>query len=301
MESIVYSLYGMDFESTIPLDVPESDGTPMFRVVRESLPPLPRGSGIPSYRFDEDGAHFRFESDIELGISRSRVTVSAPPDESGTMRASIYLLGPIMSYILELRGVVVLHASCVEIEGYAVAFLSASGGGKTNLAVAGLCTGKRLVADDIAAVDADEAGVRIRPAAPSMRLWPHDIPAQWGTPEEFGIVHPNFDKRRVPLAHRAGFCSSPVRLACLYVPNRSSSASACSFEELAPADALVELVRQSFCLDFVDVAELQSDRLFRLAHIVRSVPVRRMTYPDGRRHLPSVWEAVEANLRETVG
>lgn len=300
MEPTVYSLYGMEFESTMPLDVPKSGGAPLFRVDRAALDPLPDGAAVPSYRFDENGAHFRFESDIELGISRSQVTVAAPPDESGTMRASIYLLGPIMSYLLELRGVVVLHASCVEIEGEAVAFLSASGGGKTNLAVAGLCAGRRLVADDIAAVDAEEAGVWVRPARPSMRLWPGDIPAHWGLPDEFPIVHPNFDKRRIPLAQRAGFCSSPVPLSCLYVPVRSSTVTTYTFEDLAPADALVELVRQSFCLDFVDVVELQPDRLFRLAQIVRSVPVRRMTYPDGRQHLPSVWEAVEANLRETV-
>ena len=66
----------------------------------------------------------------------------ANPKDIGT-----YILGSVMGALLHQRRVLPLHASAVEIDGYAVLFAGVSGAGKSTLAAALNQKGYRLITD----------------------------------------------------------------------------------------------------------------------------------------------------------
>jgi hypothetical protein len=63
--------------------------------------------------------------------------------------------GGAMASVLTLAGRLVLHASAVEMAGRAVAFLGASGSGKSVLAAAACAAGANYLSDDVLRVDAE--------------------------------------------------------------------------------------------------------------------------------------------------
>ena len=67
-------------------------------------------------------------------------------------------------------------------------------------------------------------------------------------------------------------------------------------EGLRPRDAVIELLRHSFSPHLVEAAGWQSQRLGFFARLVERVPVRRLSYPTGFEHLPSVCAAIQEDL-----
>lgn len=64
----------------------------------------------------------------------------------------LILLGPILALVLHQRGYLVLHASAVELNSTAVAFIGDKGAGKSTTAAAFNAEGYALFSDDVVAV-----------------------------------------------------------------------------------------------------------------------------------------------------
>lgn len=118
-----------------------------------------------------------------------------------------FLTGTAFGILLHQRGLAVLQASSVRVNGRAVLFMGHSGAGKSTLATALVKHGYPLVADDLCVVGADAAGrPLVHPDARLPKLWAQAI-------------------RHLDLADRQG---PPVRrrLAKFYVDPPLASASA---------------------------------------------------------------------------
>ena len=210
------------------------------------------------------------------------------------------LLGSVLAYWLERRGLPSLHASAVAVNGRAAAFLSTHGAGKTGLAAALMRAGCDLLTDDLLPVEEQAATFQGRPGYPQMRMWPDEALHMTGAWEGLPRVHPELSKRRVPVGPDGFgmFHGSALPLACLYLPERLPDSSApVEIREVSPRDALIELVRHSFLPHLVEAAGLQPARFDLFARLVRSVPVRRLRYPSGFDRLPGVAEALLRDLR----
>jgi hypothetical protein len=224
---------------------------------------------------------------------QSNQIVGHPFAEAGPDLLEIRFLGPVLSYWLERRGIPALHASAVEVDGRAVAFLSRHGGGKTGLAAALMQAGHPLLTDDILPVEEIAGTFHVRPGYPQMRMWPDEAAHFLERPEELPIVLPGLAKRRVPVG--AGgfgvFRGISLPLAGLYIAERRTEGSV-EILDVSPRDALIELVRHSFSPHLVEAAGLQPARFDLFARLVRNVPVRRLVYPSGFERLPEVVEIV---------
>src|SRR6185437_2076265 len=90
---------------------------------------------------------------------------------------STYLLGPVMGFVMLLRGVVCLHASAVAIGEGAIALVGPAGSGKSTTAAAFAERGYRVLAEDV--VTLDDRGYRflLQPGYPCIRLWPAAVKA----------------------------------------------------------------------------------------------------------------------------
>jgi hypothetical protein len=217
------------------------------------------------------------------------------PESAGLFE--LRFLGPVLSYWLERRGIPALHASAVEVEGRAVAFLSRHGGGKTGLAAAMMRAGHSLLTDDVLPVEETAGTFHARPGYPQMRMWPDEAAHFIERSEELPIVLPGLAKRRVPVGTDGfgSFLDTPLPLAGLYIAERRPEGPV-EILDLSPRDALIELVRHSFSPHLVEAAGLQPSRFDLFARLVRAVPVRRLVYPSGFERLP---EVVEALLRSS--
>lgn len=246
----------------------------------------------------DDGTLLHFPRSADFYLWPQRI-VCHLLDPAAAPLVEIHFLGTAMALWLELRGIPALHASAVAVDGRAVAFTSSNGGGKSSLAAALMQAGHPLLTDDILPVErAADGTITGRPGYPTMRMWPEEARHFLGHIDGLPRVHPRLDKRRVFVGPPAGFGSfhgAPAPLACLYLPDRRDPAQWGERVEIAPvsqAQAVIELVRHSFVARLVHAAGLQPARLHLFAALVRQVPVRRLVYPSGFDHLPSVCDAI---------
>jgi hypothetical protein len=241
----------------------------------------------------------RFTGVADFHLEPDRIVACPVTWESGLL-LEIHLLGPVLSYWLERRGLVTLHASAVAVGPHAVAFISTHGGGKSGLAASLLHTGHPLLSDDLVPIEHREGTFLARPGYPQMRMWPDEAIHFLGRYEDLPVAHPDLSKRRVPIGSPEGFGTfhdAPLPLACLYLlDRRPESDSPIEIRAVSPRDALIELLRHSFTPLLVEAAGLQPARIDLLSRLVLSVPVKRLRYPSGFDRLPQVAEAVRHDL-----
>ena len=75
-----------------------------------------------------------------------------------------YLLGPVMGFVLLLRGLVCLHASAIVVDGFALALVGPAGAGKSTTAAAFATRGFSVLAEDVVTLDdGGVCGLRLPP------------------------------------------------------------------------------------------------------------------------------------------
>jgi hypothetical protein len=308
-----YRLFGLTLASDLPLNVPPGGDEPAdlafefstehlgigdatFQLVYESPRSTLAGESLATLDQCHGYERLRFPQAAEFLLSANRIAVRAP--QAGTEPVlEIRLLGPVLSYWLERRGIPTLHASAVAVDGQAVAFISHHGGGKSGLAAGMMRAGYPLLTDDILPVE-DRDGILLgRPGYPQMRMWPDEGAHFVERFEELPLVHPELSKRRVPVGPGGfgAFHDSALPLAAIFLAERRDPEEAGGVLEilpLSPMEAVIELVRHSFSPHLVEAAGLQPARLDLFARLVKQVPVRRLVYPSGFEHLPRVVEAI---------
>jgi hypothetical protein len=207
------------------------------------------------------------------------------------------LLGPVMALLLHLRGMLVLHASAINVAGRSVIFLGARGAGKSTTAAALVAAGHQLLVDDVVAIDLSISGdPRIVPGFPTVKLT-EVVAAKIVLDAAVSIPPPipDFPKRQRRLA--ALSLHSYVPLSCIYVLARGPSASK---GLLSAVDALTAIMR--FSILPLSQQRPLSDKeagihLKQCAVLVGSVRAYRLEVPNDLDRLDEVVRlVVESSL-----
>lgn len=288
------SLFGeiVETDFDLGLEVPASDQTPDLTFERrfgdrpadwngelvyhdaptpeESTIFLRSGDGFHLLSFG-DVSHFRLDEDhIECMIQS--------PDLDYLV--TIQFLGHVMALWLERKGIIALHASAVATEHGAVGFLASKGGGKSTVVAKLVRAGYEFITDDILAVDAGVDSVLANPGYPHLRMEPDQI-AHFFRPdaEQFELVHPAFEKRRIPLDSLGGRMPDHAEpLAALIVLDREEGAEG-GWVDLTPSGAVEELLRHSFLAPLLQRLPLRKRRLAHLARIADATAVVKASLP----------------------
>ncbi len=186
----------------------------------------------------------------------------------------------------------------VEVDGAAVGFLAQSGTGKSTLILAFLARGHRVIGDDHVVIGLAKRVPTVAPTIPWLKVGP-DVARHFGvSSSDLAPLHPSIPKRKYVLP-RERRTLEPRPLRRLYLLERSQQSEAISFSEVAPGQALAELVRHSFAPRTVAAAGLEAARLQKLARVLDNVALWRLRYPDALDRLDEVCAAVVRHIRRS--
>lgn len=239
-------------------------------------------------------SHLRWGRLFEFLVSADGRTIRYRLLERTSLESlSTYLLGQALSFSLIARGVDPLHGTAVAVNGGAVVFLGDCGAGKSTLGAAMLARGFPIVTDDLVAIERRSGEYRVHPGPARVKLFPgvarRLVPRRRGTPMVQGT-----SKLILPL-DPAEMAGGPLPVRAFYVLD-TARRGAVRVESLDPGRACVELVRGAFNLSVTDRKRLANQFEF-VTRLARTVPVRRLTYPRSLAALPTVVDAILADLR----
>ena len=234
--------------------------------------------------------------------------------------ASTYLLGPVLGYVLRLRGLHVLHASAVSLAPSggdasnnrlpgALAMVGPPGAGKSTMAAAFARRGHGVLTEDVCAlceggsgcrdgfgqgdvarreVDTAPGEVDVLPGYPLIRLWPDSVEMLCGSPEVLPLLTPTWDKRYLALGGEGPEFlheSLPLRAIVLLAPREGSGAP--RVEPVPPAEALIHLVGNTYKNLLLDRDQRVSE--FRFLHrLLARIPVWRAVPHTDPAHLDAL-------------
>ncbi|HYH07623.1 MAG TPA: hypothetical protein VEK11_11250 [Thermoanaerobaculia bacterium] len=229
-----------------------------------------------------DGTRFRIEE-------RGRRIVTAwesTPEDMAT-----YLLGPILAFVLRLRGTLALHASAVRVGDGALLFAGAAGAGKSTTAAAFVARGSAMLADDVAAIDWREGVPFVRTGYPRLRLWDDSAAALYGAADALPLLTPTWAKRFADA--RASFAGEAARVRAITIlgPRDASTHT----RPLHGAEAVMAVLARTSVPHLLD-ATARAEELAEIARLVDTVPVYEVRAREDLAALHEVVDIIEAVL-----
>lgn len=253
-----HSAFGLEVDSNRRLGglPPGGDGAPAVTVVfdGERAPPPVRGAA-------HDGMLLRWEAGaggpswtMEVSAGGDRIVVSWTPGLSvPDIETVVETTG--LAACLILRGVPLLHASSVDVDGRAVVSVGAAGLGKSTLAAAFVAGGHRLLADDIAALARRDGRIWVQPGGTRLRVHGAAASVLSRAHEELPRVFETEwleDKRYTELSAAEGtYCHEPLPVAAICVLE-ARDAGGLRIERLAPSAALLALLGNTYGAHLTD-------------------------------------------------
>ncbi len=295
-----YQAYGLSIASDIelpeliPLSSDDGLGDPavsvMVRVGKVDLSPSTGAHEILRWARPGD-ACVRYDGVAAFHVTGGRSILVEPAPDADERAVRLFLLGPAFSLLLDQRGLLVLHASGVAIEGQVVAFLGEKGEGKSTLAAAMLERGHAMVGDDLLPVDlAAPNAALVVPAYPQLKLMPDAIEHLGTSSENRMKLHPDSEKR----AHAPSrFIQTPLPLARIFV---LESGEADGIETLVAQQRVIELVRHSYLARLLETTGESAAHFRQVVELARRVPVCKLTRRRELARLDQVAEMVEAEV-----
>jgi len=302
--SLLYSGYGLKLLANRPIPglvelpaTPQVDVHVWLGLMPASLHEVPPASqpvwyvspyrderGEPALTIRElaGGAYHRllYRDGTEFLVDRSGTQVWATwPAVSTLEETASYLLGPVLGFVLRLRGVTCLHASAIAAEERALAILGQVGAGKSTTAAALAGRGHPVLSDDVVALAEEGEACLVQPGYPRLRLRPSSLDALAGVAGQWPHLPPTWGEKRYHLdLIRNGyrFQHQPLPLAAIYLLGERCTDSAAPYVETVPAgNSLMSLVANTYANRLLDRA-LRAREFELLGRLIARVRLRRV-------------------------
>ncbi len=224
------------------------------------------------------GTHFRLDYFdgvtfvIDRGATRLWAAWPAPLTLDYT---ATYLLGPVMGFVLRLRGIACLHASAVAVGNQAIALVGGAGAGKSTTAAAFAQRGYAVLCDDVLPLEPQADCFLVRPGYPRLCLWPEAVHALYGAPEALPRLTPNWEKCYLALdGPLHSFQREPLPLGAIYLlGGRSADAFAPRVRAASPRAGLLALVRHTY-MNYLPSKDWRAQEFDLLGRLLERVPLR---------------------------
>jgi hypothetical protein len=296
-----YLAYGLGIHSSIPL--PEFIAAEQVNadvVIHEGKTgrPIPETDAEGMYFRMDDEEAFLFWKDVcgyLVKGGREIIFEPLPGVEESIIR--LPLVGTVLSAAVQQRGILALHASAVEIDGQAIAFLGHRGAGKSTMAAALYGRGHALLTDDSVALDMSRPGSPlVLPSFPQLKLFPEAAAASLGDdPETLPRLVSGFEKRARRTTER--FSSEPLPLKCMYVLRPGTELE---IEPLQPQEAISVVIGQSYAARIFKHSlkgGAASAHFLQCAALANQVPLYWLRRPRSLAALDELAQLIEEQVK----
>ena len=163
--------------------------------------------------------HFHYEYGVEFVCDRKAETVWTLWQAPLVLEdAALYLLGPIIGFMMRLRGITCLHASGIVVNGRAFALTGPSGSGKSTLAASFAGAGYPVLTDDILALTTANDLISAQAGYSRLRLFPNSFEKLQELPDNLPRLAPGWEKCYLDLAADSyAFHESSAVLEVIYI------------------------------------------------------------------------------------
>ena len=245
---------------------------------------------------------FLYGDGVRFAVERRGREVWADWPENYTLEdACTYLLGPVMGFVLRLRGTVCLHASAVAVDNRAIALIGQPGAGKSTTAAAFACCGFPVLSDDVVALTDNGAGFLVPPGYPRVNLWPDSVCSLFGSESFLPRITPTWEKHYLPLGENGHhFASSPLPLEAIYIlDGREQTLTAPIIEEVSGEQAFMALVANTYVNYLLD-QDMRRTEFDVVSRLVSQLPIRKVCAPAEPSTIFTLCEAIADDARRVI-
>jgi len=309
-EMFDYAVYGLFLRSEIALSLPRYShggvaevelraGSSAMFMEAISKANLHRRSQWYQYAHLPDrSSYVRWSGLGEFLVSRDGRSIAfACAPETAMESFQVYLLGQALAFALVKSGLEPLHATAIAVGGEAIVVLGGSGFGKSSLAACFLTAGHALLTDDLLLLRPTASGLEAYPGPPRIKLFPSVARLFLGSAASGVAMNAHTGKLVMPLDQHQAF-PRPLPLRAIYAlapPHEPRRTRRIEIQPLPRREAFMALVRSTFNYVIVDADRL-ARQVTETARIVESVCVKKVSYPLGLDLLPSVRDAILADV-----
>lgn len=244
-----------------------------------------------NFRLTEDSI-YRFWDDIgKFKITGGNEIIIKPASGVNDVVFRSFILGTVMTSLLYQRGLFVLHASAVNVNGEVIAFLGNKGYGKSSTAMTFYKSGYPLIADDYIAIKPNNDPL-VYPGFPSLRL---SYKSRFHGDFSQEIVYykdVEIDKIHVPAD--SNFSLDKIPLKKLYVLKRGNKFK---ISEFKPQEALMKLVENTFGISRFKKSDFV-DNLRQCSSLLDHVDISLLEVPDSLEELQKVVELIKKDIEQ---
>ena len=317
IEPLWYRIYALTVRSDVPLltasPLPPDQTAPDVVIQRHerSVPPAPDGPAVawmpcPVHGKDmmvyrgPGGAWIWQRATGTFHVGPDARHVDVYPDGQIDERAlALALTGPVLLFARHKLGYPSLHASAIVTARGAVAFLGASGQGKSTMVASFLRIGAALLTDDALPLQPRDDGVHGVPGPPFMKVWRETTQHTLDLADELPNLKVDLEKKLLSLDGRYASAETPARLLAVYVLNRYDpgvvGGTDVTIRGMSRRESIVALLTHTFNRSYMLPAE-EASFLPLYTRLATEVPVRTIMYPGGFEYQ----DAVRARILEDV-
>jgi hypothetical protein len=292
-----YVAYGLKIQSAISLDEFVLSGTgeaEVFVTFGQDPGWISEVRGDHNYyRIRRDEARFWFKDVGGFVVKDGSSVIVIPEKDHDKSCLRLYVQGMMLATILHQRDRCVLHASVVEVDGSAVAFLGAVGAGKSSVAAAMYSRGHRVLTDDNAAIEWATGTPMVVPSYPSVKLYPEIASSLGFRNGTLSVLHASLPKMAGTVA--AGFVQTPLPLRRLYFLGRDCNSEVTPIPTL---QAAVELIRDSVPTRWGYPGDAR--QFEQCGYVAKQVPAFALRTFKDLSSLPSFAEKVDSHLTDLL-
>jgi len=312
IQPVAYRLCDLTVESTIPLPELNRAVKKDVQCFFELLPARPQDSepcrwfhewclpdGDPTLLFGRyDGGYvFRFPDLADFLVSQDANHVRCLPCPNTPVETIRHLfLDQIVPIVLSGNGSLVLHGSAVSTPHGAIAFVGATGQGKSTLALSLSESGGSVLTDDCLLLKEENGRLLAIPSYPGMRIWPDTVDALFGQEPPLAEVAHYTEKKRIGRNVGLSFCVKSAAVRRIYFLTPADEGTSVSIVPLSARESCVELVKFTYRLDITDRQRLRQE-FERLSRVAALPLFYLLSFPRDFSLLPDVHRAILENAR----
>ena len=266
------------------------------------ISPHLNAQGQPHLRagsLNDDYFGFFYDDGARFAVKRDGSEIWADwLDNYAVEDIATYLVGPVMGFVLRLKGVLPLHACAIAIQDRAIALVGEQGAGKSTAAAAFARLGYAVLSEDVAAVAEVGGQLIVHPGYPRVNLWPESVEALFGSADKLPQVTPTWGKQFLALDGAENrFQNEPLPLSAIFIlEERVSGADLPRIDAIPAASALTMVVANTYGNYLLD-ASLRRKEFVQLGSLLAKIQIYQVWPSEDPARVYELCQAIAAKVR----